>query len=60
MRRIAVLSYLSAVLMAQMLITRFDADGSGELSQGELQNGLAALRQVFMTKPLPAEAGRFA
>ncbi len=33
--------------LAQMMITNFDADSSGELSQTELQSSLAALRQMM-------------
>ncbi|MEO1616065.1 MAG: hypothetical protein AAFV88_09465 [Planctomycetota bacterium] len=36
--------------MAQMLLANFDADGSGELNQVELQNGLMALRQRMQNR----------
>lgn len=38
----------TAQQLAQMMLARFDQDGSGELSQAELQSGLAALQQMMM------------
>lgn len=36
--------------LAQMMIANFDAEGSGELSQAELQSALAALRQRMQNR----------
>lgn len=36
--------------LAQMMIANFDADGSGELGQAELQSALAALRQMMQNR----------
>ena len=36
--------------LATMMITNFDADGSGELSQSELQNALTALREKMQNQ----------
>ena len=36
--------------LAQMMITNFDADVSGELSQSELQNALSALREKMRSQ----------
>ncbi len=36
--------------LAQMMITNFDADGNGELSQTELQSALMALREKMQSQ----------
>jgi len=36
--------------LAQMMLANFDADGSGELNQAELQSGLTALRQMMLRR----------
>lgn len=40
----------SIAQLAQMMIANFDADGSGGLAAGELQNALTALRQMMQNQ----------
>lgn len=44
--------------LAQMMIARFDADGSGELNRAELQNALTALRGMMQQQGAQNQAGQ--
>lgn len=44
--------------LAQMMITNFDADGSGGLEQDELQAALTALREMMQNRANGQEQGR--
>ena len=53
---IALQNMPNAETLAQMMMTNYDADASGELSQAELRAALEGLRQMIQQKTQAAQA----